>query len=326
MNKLWKVFALVLAILMLCSCFAGCQQKSDEQGSDESAPKLKMVFFNQMAWIKEQFTVETSHGDCAYIELPSGESILVDTSTAYSTNYIVEILQEMGVTKIDYYICSHLHQDHTDGINAFAKHFGIKKAIWSGYGEGFTNARSALRTAIGLYGMEEILVRAGDQLKIGDVTLDFLWPTDEAPSTGLSSDQQKAMLNPYSLVFRLSYGDFSALFTGDITIATEPEIVKMYGDALRSTLLKVAHHGLETSTSDEFVEAVSPKFAVCMGRGMQYGNNNNNVQIRFTKRLIPVYGTFSDGQITVETDGKTCFVTSEYKGTGEYSLSWNVQE
>lgn len=325
MKKFVKVLALIFAFAMFCSSFAGCQDNGT-QDAQESGPKLKMVFFNQMAWIKEQYTTETSHGDCTYIELPNGESMLVDTSTAYSTKYIVEILQQMGVTKIDYYICSHLHQDHTDGITAFAKTFEIKKAIWSGYGEGFTNAKESLRTAIGLFGMEEVQVRAGDQIKIGDVTLDFLWPTEDAPTYGLTSDQQKAMLNPYSLVFRMSYGDFSAMFTGDITTATEPLIVDMYGDQLRSTLLKVAHHGHDTSSSDAFVGAVSPKFAVCMGRGMQYANSENNVQNRFTKRLIPVYGTFSDGQITVETDGKTCTVTSEYKGTASYSLSWNVEE
>ena len=121
-------------------------------------------------------------------------------------------------------------------------------------------------------------------------------------------------LNLYSLVFRLSYGKFSALFTGDIHYETEEQLVQIHGDKLQSTLLKIPHHGNDTSTGPLLVYTVKPQLAVVMSTGCEW-----IVQRKFSSPGIPLYGTYCDGTITASTDGTTLVMECE-KGCREFKL------
>lgn len=277
---------------------------------------MKIVFFNQMTWIQDKWTAMTAHGDCAYLEFPNGENMLIDISTAYSGEFIKNILLDMGVKSIDYFIGTHVHHDHVGGLVALTSEIPVKKIIHPGYGFHHKGASVLMTQAMEEHQIPAKVVRAGDSMDIGEVHIDFLWPLPDAKEADENTplERQSPMLNLNSLVCKITYGEFSALFAADLMVESEAPFVEMYGEKLRSTMLKVPHHGHDTSTSDELVAAINPKFAVITGMGCQYANSKHNVQMRFTKRCIPVYGTYSDGDIIVTTDGVTTQVTCK-KGT-----------
>lgn len=101
-----------------------------------------------------------------------------------------------------------------------------------------------------------IFVEAGQTLKIEkNITFKIFWPKSKKQIT-------ENALNNNSIVARLIYGKFQMLFTGDIEQIAEEKIVEKYGDNLKSTVLKVAHHGSSTSSIEEFIKAVQPKIAI----------------------------------------------------------------
>ncbi|HSJ08580.1 MAG TPA: hypothetical protein VK928_01675, partial [Longimicrobiales bacterium] len=114
--------------------------------------------------------------------------------------------------------------------------------------------------------------------------------------------------NDLSVVFRLAWGRFAALFTGDAPAAAEAHLVKRHGTGLGATLLKVGHHGSRTSTSDEFLTAAAPALAlISSGRGNRYGHPAPDVVQRLERHRVRVLRTDELGNITVRAwrDGRT---------------------
>lgn len=309
MKRCVRYITLLLVVILAASLLGGCSREKK---------KLQITFFDQSEWIGEDWwDSEHAHGDCYYIELPDGINMLVDTSTAYSANFIRDRLLEMGVEKIDYFVASHLHQDHIGGFGIINKAIPVQHVIESGYGHDQTQdgADPTLDLVVSSFNIPTTTVRAGDTLDIGGAHFEFFWPTEAADELGTRSP-----LNENSMLFRMSYGEFSILCTGDIFTTTEDLVVDRYGDKLQSTVLKVPHHGHDTSTSDKFVNAVKPSFAVVMGMGIQYANTANNVGRCFSKRCIPVYGTYSDRDIHIETDGELITIDC-VKGSNTWKMT-----
>ena len=120
-------------------------------------------------------------------------------------------------------------------------------------------------------GIKVIKVKAGDSLKIDkDSYLKILWPVDEQLSEN--------PLNNNSIVCKLYYGKVSILFTGDIEEKAEKILKNMYGNGLRADILKVAHHGSKTSSTEELLECVRPKIALIgVGKNNKFGHPNEEV-------------------------------------------------
>lgn len=277
---------------------------------------LKITFFNQMPYIENRTGWPYYHGDAAYVELPDGQNMLVDISTKFSGAFITERLLKMGVKSIDYFVVSHLHQDHTAGFADLTEHIEVKHVLLSGYGFHNADADVTILDTIEKKNIPIRKLRMGDEMQLGKTEFRVLFPAKDAPEAAEDSSfgEQGRYLNLYSLVFRLSYGQFSALFTGDIHYETEEQLVQTYGDQLQSTLLKIPHHGNDTSTGQALVDAVKPQLAVVMSTGCEW-----IVQRKFSSLGIPLYGTFCDGTIVVSTDGKTMQVECE-KGCRQYEL------
>ena len=107
------------------------------------------------------------------------------------------------------------------------------------------------------------------------------------------------------MIARLVYKDVSYMLTGDTTQKMERHILASYGKSIKSTVLKVAHHGSRTSSGEDFVNAVEPKFAVISaGRNSKYGHPHKETLDTFSKLEIPVFGTYENGMIVTRTDGE----------------------
>ena len=141
-------------------------------------------------------------------------------------------------------------------------------------------------------GVEVITVLAGDSMAFGEVTVDVLYPT---------ADTAGATTNDTSLVFTVNWKGQRALFPGDLYYAGESCALREITDhsLLKSDLLKIMHHGADTSGSGEFITAVSPEVAVCMGNHIL----NNLANGRYAKVGCTPYQTWRDGDVCVTFTG-----------------------
>ncbi len=146
-------------------------------------------------------------------------------------------------------------------------------------------------------GCEVRFVAAGEEYDIGELHLQIFAPVTESTNH-----------NDMSIVVRLTYGDVSFLFTGDTEAGSEQAMLDA-GFSLRSDVLKVAHHGSSSSTTEAFLSAVDPAAAVIScGTGNAYGHPHREVLQRLEDAGISVYRTDTDGSVTLFSDGKDLFV------------------
>jgi competence protein ComEC len=148
-------------------------------------------------------------------------------------------------------------------------------------------------------------VAAGERFEIDGVTIEVLWPP---PADG----GEITSGNDDSVVLRLVYGSISILLAGDIEQSAEASLVQS-GANLRADLMKVPHHGSRTSSTEAFVDAVNPRYAVIsVGERSRFGHPHASVVNRYLMREVKLFQTGRDGMVTVETDGAT-FDLKAYK-------------
>jgi len=240
--------------------------------------------------------------------------------------------------RLEAVIVSHPQTDHFGGLPQVLGRYLVEKFIFNGLA-GDSRAWADLSRLVEKEGSRIITLSAGDKLKIGQVEIDVLWPKKSCElcvmgyGSGVSSEDEPSQpvlgvassrdLNADGLVFKLAYGNFSALFTGDIGEREEIEMAKTAAMAKTAensnhsnrsnhlTVLKVAHHGSKTSSSVEFLAAVRPELAVIEVGKNSYGHPADEVIERLTTVGARVLRTDKDGDVVVETDGEKWQVTSK---------------
>ena len=231
-----------------------------------------------------------------------GESALLDAGTAASGERVVDYLLRMGVEELDYVIASHPDSDHTGGMAQVLGDLPVGELIVYPWPEAMVQSleyRSLEKAAAGA-AVPVTEVGPGDRLALGGASIQVLGPLRE---------YQEA--NDCSLVLRLEYGGFTALFCGDIENQAELDLVKS-GQNLRADLLKVAHHGSAGSSSRRFLEAVSPRWAV-----VSVGPDNSDLPreealLRLEETGAAIYRTDTDGDLVFSWDGEQMGIWSEY--------------
>ena len=156
---------------------------------------------------------------------------------------------------MDYVIVSHFDSDHSGGIKEVLENLKVKKLIISKQVEKTEECNQIMQIA-SKKKAKIIFIEAGQKLNIDkNISFTILWPEEKE----LISENP---LNNNSIVAKLTYGEFQMIFTGDIEQIAEEKIVEKYGNNLKSTILKVAHHGSNTSSTDEFIKYVNPEIAL----------------------------------------------------------------
>lgn len=145
------------------------------------------------------------------------------------------------------------------------------------------------------------IVEKGQRINIeNDLYIDVLWPNTK-------EEISKNSINNNSLVCKMVYKEISILFTGDIEEIAEKAILKEYKDTntLKSTILKVAHHGSKSSSIQEFLDVISPKIALIgVGKNNNFGHPNKDVISRLKNMHIKIYRTDENGEITIQVNKK----------------------
>ena len=245
--------------------------------------------------------IDVGQGDSTLIRV-NNKNILIDGGgSSYSSEWdvgemtLLPYLLDRGIISLDYVIVSHFDSDHYQGLMYVLENIKVKNVVISSLGQE-SNEFSEFMELVNKKNINTLNVKKGDVLKIKNASIEILYPDNE-----LINDNVK---NNNALVFKFIWKDFSMLFTGDIEKLAEEKILKLYEnnlEKLRCTVLKVAHHGSKTSSTQRFLEAVSPKIALIgVGKNNNFGHPNEGVIRRLKDINCKIYRTDEKGEICFE--------------------------
>lgn len=323
-----KILTFSLILILLLSGCAGPVPGSDDENPppvtdqddlQKDAPELdgdcvKIRFF----------TVEgiENWGDCTYIEFPNGENMMIDTGLSSAAQIIADDLLDQGIDHIDHLVLSHSHNDHVDGVTDILTYMSVKHAYSADY---FTTEYQSIIRDLKNQGADHTTIRAGSSFDVGDVHFDVLWPSDERCSgeltqTSASSSAGNCSVeyqNGCSVLMKMTYGETSALFTGDLYTSHDAMVMKYLGDnvaVLDSDVLKIPHHGYNNASSPVFIKAISPTYAVSMGTHVM----NSTTYKAYTDANCTCYFSWMNGNVYVYMNGTDVLAVPDNDTVSDY--------
>ena len=219
--------------------------------------------------------IDVGQGDSALIEFPYEKgTILIDS---FSDNYTY--LKKSGIQTIDAVILTHFDADHIGSIDKILEKFRVKKLYYSKFED---------KNKIKNLQVEKIPIGQGDDIKINSLSLHIMGPT-----------KCYSNANSNSVVFWFQIQGYKFLFTGDMTIEEENDLIEFYKENLKSDILKVGHHGSNTSSSLTFLQNVRPSISIIsVGKKNKY-NLPDDIIVKRLKKYSQVYMTKDCGNIKI---------------------------
>lgn len=266
-----KIIGLILLLLIVTGC-------NKSYGLENNNKKIIVDF------------IDVGQGDAIYVRFPNNESMLIDAGESYKADIVVDYLKKKGVDVIDYLIGTHPHTDHIGGFSDILNNFEVLN-IYMPKVSSNSKTFEELLLNIKSKNLKVKSARNGvNILKEDDLDVSFIGPVNS----------EYTDLNNYSSVVKIKYLDNSFLFMGDAEIISEKEITA----DLDADVIKVGHHGSDSSSSQEFVEKVKPKYAVIMvGVDNIYDHPSDVVVNRYEKLGSKVLRTDLNGNISCYGDG-----------------------
>ncbi len=250
---------------------------------------------------------DAGQGDAFLLVTPENKSLLIDAGALNihsnaAEKYIIPLLSYLGIKKIDLGIISHWDNDHAGGFLYLAEQGFIKKII--------TPPPARKDDSVAIMYLDFLKRKNVETVQASDgffsfgsmhLTL-FAVPGVRDSSAGLSSNEASELV-------KAQYGKIAVLFTGDIPVASEKILTEKYGEFLKSEILKVSHHGSKTGTSDLFLDAVQPGYAlISAGRGNSFNHPSPEVIERLKRRGVSIQRTDTDGCRILTSDGEKIFI------------------
>lgn len=240
--------------------------------------------------------VDVGQGDCTLVMF-DGMTLLIDAGENGHETEVLNYLREMNIEKLDYLIATHQHSDHIGGIPEVLEEFKADNIIMPRLTKEQTPTNStykAFLTALQNSDAKIISAKPGSVYQLGDAEFEILGPvTDDCED-----------INSMSAVTKITYGETTFLVTGDAEKDEELEIIEN-GANLDCDVLRTGHHGSSTSSSKEFLDAVTPEICVIScGEDNDYGHPHEKAVNRIMKHTEEIYRTDLCGSIVMTSDGE----------------------
>jgi len=246
--------------------------------------------------------IDVGQGDCIFIK-SDDMAMLIDAGESSESPSVEAYIRAQGVDKLDYVIATHPHSDHIGGLADIISNFNVGKVIVPKIPDELTPTTKAYENfllAVKDKSLKLAAANAGDVYEIGKGNFKILGPlTDEYSN-----------LNNYSVVTYLTYGENSFIFTGDAESQAEKDMLEA-GMIEHADVLKVGHHGSNTSSSNEFLEAVMPDYAVIMCGDNSYNHPHEKTVSKLAEYTDKIYRTDMQGTVVIETNGEELTVSFE---------------
>lgn len=214
----------------------------------------------------------------------NGENMLIDAGNNEDGEMLVNNLKILGIEKIDYLVGTHPHEDHIGGMDDIINSFEIGKIYMPNVSTN-TKTFEDVIDATKNKNLQIETPKAGDNFTIAKVSCEVAY---------VGSDKEN--LNLSSIIIKMKYNNLSYLFTGDTEADVENKI-----DFGKINILKVAHHGSDTSSSEKFVNETAPEVAIIsVGKDNSYGHPSNEIIKRYEKVGSKIYRTDEVGNIFIE--------------------------
>lgn len=247
--------------------------------------------------------IDVGQADCILIRVPTEngtKNMLVDAGAESSSKdkIVTEYLDSLGIDTLAYMLITHPHQDHASAAKEVIESVKLENLILPEC-EASQEFWLDMLEAMEAKNLEYIPSKVGDTYQIGDASFEILGPaTYDVKDT-----------NDYSVVIRLDYGENSFLFTGDAEEASEEAMMKASDPSkFKCDVLKVGHHGSDSSTSKAFLAAADPSLAIIsVGEGNRYGHPTQEVLDRLAEANVPVLRTDLEGTIIICSDKKEVY-------------------
>ena len=246
--------------------------------------------------------LDVGQGDSIFIELPNNETMLIDSGENYHGASIIKYIEDCGHDKIDYLIGTHPHSDHIGSMAYIVRNFEIGSVY-------LPNASTNTYTYEKLL---EAVKKKKMKIKNGKAGVNILSNSENSLYVNIIApvDTNFKNLNNASIIVKLEYGDTSFLYTGDAETA---ELKTVTAD-VSADVLKVGHHGSDTSSPQSFIDAVNPKIAVIsVGEDNDYGHPSPKTLKRLENIGCEIYRTDKQQTIAVSSDGQNIEVQTGFR-------------
>lgn len=294
-SKIERIISVILVLLLVFFCIP---KNRKEQIVEDIIQE-----FSDVDGTLEMHVIDVGQADCILI-IQDDVVMLVDAGTMSSADKVVNYLKSLNITKIDVLVATHQHHDHIGGMSKIIDNFeiGVIYMLDLSKEKIDTKSYNSFISAIEEWSKQEennVLFakdEEGDlrEFELGQANVRFIAPTGN----------RYIIKNNYSIVMKITFGKTSILLAADAEKKSEMEMLNS-GYNLKADVLKIGHHGSNSSTTENFLNAVEPTYAILsVGKDNDYGYPDRQVMNRFKERKIPVYRTDESGTIIMITDGE----------------------
>lgn len=282
MDKKKKIISSIIGIIVvLLAGYFGIDLTQDSK-----VPKDSKLMISYM---------DVGQGDAAYIKV-NGNDILIDAGPRSNSKELLEQLKAKNIDDFELVIATHPHEDHIGGMVDVFKEYEVK-AFYSPKITHTTKTYENLVKAVKDEGLKTKELKGGMVIDLGEGAKFEVFTPQKL---------EYEELNDYSPIMKLSFGDTSYLFTGDAEKLAEEEALAKYKTSLDSDVIKFGHHGSSSSSSNAFIEAVSPKYGIIScAKDNKYGHPHRETLDIIKKYNIKAFRTDTDGEIILTSDGKS---------------------
>lgn len=291
------IVTILLVIVVLAGSFFGLWEIGDFIPSDTTTPTTETSPPNTESTKPPEVLVDgaltvimidVGQAD-SFLLIQDGKTALIDCGTRYDGDEILAFLSSLNITRLDYVFGTHPHDDHMGGMLEVIHGIEVGKLVVPEVEKGkvTSNWYKTLEKAYANFNV--VRPKVGDLYELGDATMKVLGPIDTTPSN----------VNNYSTILMVSFGEMDILFTGDAETSLEKDLLES-GVNLDAEILKIGHHGSDTSSSDAFLDAVSPEYGLLSTAiGNKHDHPIGEIMDKYEDRGIEIYRTDQSGTVTL---------------------------